>query len=148
MKFGPEWLRNMSTDSTANTSIGGGSIISGGGGGISNSSPNNSSTFSSVNLGSGSGGNGSSSYHYGNSSTIAAQLSTSSSSGQRQFRYGREELLSIFDKNCIMPEILPGYKKLFVEKVQVPLALTPSTDEEIFAQTSAVPTVIAKNICT
>lgn len=47
-----------------------------------------------------------------------------------EFRYGREEMLSLFDKNIKLPEIYAKYKKLFVEKIQCPLALTPPTDDE------------------
>lgn len=48
-----------------------------------------------------------------------------------EYRYGREEMLSLFDRNCLLPQILPSFKKLFVDKVQYPLALTPSSEEEI-----------------
>lgn len=39
-------------------------------------------------------------------------------------------MLSLFDKNLKEPEILPKYKTLYVEKIQYPLALTPSTEDE------------------
>lgn len=45
-------------------------------------------------------------------------------------RYGREEMLALFDKNIKHPEILPRYKNLFVEKMQCPLALTPSAEDD------------------
>lgn len=63
--------------------------------------------------------------------------SSSSNAGSRyplaEFRYGREEMLSLFDKNIKLPDIYNQikYKKLFVDKIQCPLALTPSTDEEL-----------------
>lgn len=48
-----------------------------------------------------------------------------------EYRYGREEMLSLFDKNCKQPELLPKYNNLFIEKMQRPLALTPPyADEE------------------
>lgn len=47
-----------------------------------------------------------------------------------EFRYGREEMLALFDKNIKHPEILPRYKYLFVEKMQCPLALTPSAEDD------------------
>ncbi|GAB0101008.1 hypothetical protein DMENIID0001_171250 [Sergentomyia squamirostris] len=77
MKFGPEWLRNMSNDTGTGT---------------------------------------------GNSAQ-RHQLA--------EFRYGREEMLSLFDKNIKVPEILPKFKNLFVEKIQCPLALTPSTEDDL-----------------
>lgn len=112
MKFGPEWLRNLSTDPTANTSIGS------------------------------SGGSSGNSFNTNSLSTVSSYVNSASNNHlarqQRNmfphFRYGREELLSLFDKSCNLPEILPSYKKLFVDKVQVPLALTPSTDEDFFSQ--------------
>lgn len=47
-----------------------------------------------------------------------------------EFRYGREEMLSLYDKNCKLPELLPKFNKLFIEKMQYPLALLPTTAEE------------------
>lgn len=39
-------------------------------------------------------------------------------------------MLALFDKNIKHPEILPRYKNLFVEKLQCPLALTPSAEDD------------------
>lgn len=47
-----------------------------------------------------------------------------------EFRYGREEMLSLYDKSCKLPELLPKFNKLFIEKMQHPLALLPTTAEE------------------
>lgn len=47
-----------------------------------------------------------------------------------EYRYGREEMLSLFDKNFKQPELLPKYNKLFIEKMQCPLALLPPTADE------------------
>lgn len=48
-----------------------------------------------------------------------------------EYRYGREEMLSLYDKNFKLPELLPKFNKLFIEKMQCPLALLPpSADEE------------------
>lgn len=111
MKFGPEWLRNMSSD------IGGaGQSGPSGGGGLSNMFGQNNNN--SINSGILSNNNS-------NTSNISApryQLA--------EYRYGREEMLLLCDKARI-PEILPKYKKLFVEKMNGPLALTPSTDEDV-----------------
>lgn len=146
MKFGPEWLRNMSADSTASNSMNiGGQIInspgvsgsggSGGGGGFmapsnSNNNISNSSISSSnVNI---------------NANNLHNNINISSSTASRntfpEFRYGREEMLLLFDRNCNIPEILPSFKNLFVERVQFPLALVPSTDEEMIMQATAPPT--------
>lgn len=48
-----------------------------------------------------------------------------------EFRYGREEMLSLFDKNFKLPEVYSKYKKLFVDKIQCPLALTACSEEEV-----------------
>lgn len=105
MKFGPEWLRNMSSD------IGGGQSGQSAGG-ISNLfGQNNNNNINS-------GNNNSTS----NISAPRYQLA--------EYRYGREEMLLLCDKARI-PEILPKYKKLFVEKFNGPLALTPSTDDDV-----------------
>lgn len=48
-----------------------------------------------------------------------------------EFRYGREEMLALFDKTARLPDVYAKYKKLFVEKIQLPLALTPSTDDDV-----------------
>uniref|UniRef100_A0A0K8VHJ1 PERQ amino acid-rich with GYF domain-containing protein CG11148 n=1 Tax=Bactrocera latifrons TaxID=174628 RepID=A0A0K8VHJ1_BACLA len=106
MKFGPEWLRNMSADNTSSSLLSSGSIAGGG--------------------------------------TVMSTSSNSNNGAPRntfpEFRYGREEMLSLFDKNYNMPEILPTFKKIFVEKVQLPLALIPSTDEELLPQVPPVTT--------
>lgn len=39
-------------------------------------------------------------------------------------------MLALFDKNIKHPELLPRYKYLFVEKMQCPLALTPSAEDD------------------
>lgn len=112
MKFGPEWLRNMS----AEPSIGG--VTAGG-------------LNSSLSLHTGGGGGGT-----GN--LLASHHSQQQAAASRnlfpEYRYGREEMLSLFDRNCLLPQILPSFKKLFVDKVQYPLALTPSSEEEMTTQ--------------
>ncbi|XP_052854923.1 GIGYF family protein Gyf isoform X1 [Drosophila gunungcola] len=98
MKFGPEWLRNMSAEPAGSPST--------------------------YNIGTGGP----------NSSIAAHNLGNNTASASRnlfpEYRYGREEMLSLFDRNCLLPQILPSFKKLFVEKVQYPLALTPSSEED------------------
>ncbi|XP_004520931.1 GIGYF family protein CG11148 isoform X2 [Ceratitis capitata] len=132
MKFGPEWLRNMSADNTNSN------LLSSVGTSLSNSGNVMTTSFSN------NGGNGSGSF--GITSNVSSTATTPYSfalaprNAFPEFRYGREEMLSLFDKNYNMPEILPTFKKIFIEKVQLPLALTPSTDEELLPQVSPVST--------
>lgn len=84
MKFGPEWLRNLSGDSCST----GGS----GGGGTTTSSTSR--------------------YHLA------------------EHRYGREEMLALFDRNNKPPEPLTTFSALYVEKTQLPLALIQMTEDE------------------
>ncbi|TDG39640.1 hypothetical protein AWZ03_013937 [Drosophila navojoa] len=118
MKFGPEWLRNMSAEPS---SIGANNLSATAGGGSN-------SGLSLHSLGSGnSGGAG-----VGGGVNMVANPSHTSANRNMfpEYRYGREEMLSLFDRNCLLPQILPSFKKLFIEKVQYPLALTPSSEEE------------------
>lgn len=44
-------------------------------------------------------------------------------------------MLSLYDKNFKLPELLPKFNKLFIEKMHCPLALLPPTaDEEVVSQ--------------
>ncbi|XP_078044339.1 GIGYF family protein Gyf isoform X5 [Augochlora pura] len=83
MKFGPEWLRNLSADSCNN---------GGGGGGTTSLT------------------------------TPRYQLA--------EHRYGREEMLILFDRNCKPPESLTNFSTLYIEKTQPPLALIQMTEDE------------------
>ncbi|EDW10895.1 GIGYF family protein Gyf [Drosophila mojavensis] len=117
MKFGPEWLRNMSAEpSNIGATAGGGS----------------NSGLSLHSLGGGSGGG------TGVSGGVNMLANPSHTAANRnmfpEYRYGREEMLSLFDRNCLLPQILPSFKKLFIEKVQYPLALTPSSEDELNSQ--------------
>ncbi|XP_064537540.1 GIGYF family protein Gyf [Drosophila montana] len=120
MKFGPEWLRNMSAEpSTVGSNNVSGTAAAGG----------LNSALSIHSLVGGGGGSG------GGVNMLAGQGHTAASRNMfPEYRYGREEMLSLFDRNCLLPQILPSFKKLFVEKVQYPLALTPSSEEEINSQ--------------
>ncbi|XP_053969044.1 GIGYF family protein Gyf isoform X1 [Anastrepha ludens] len=132
MKFGPEWLRNMADNTN---------LLSSGGTSLSNSG-NVVTTSSNSNNGGSSGGH----HSFGIISNVTTPAITQFSYALAprntfpEFRYGREEMLSLFDKNYNMPEILPAFKTIFVEKVQLPLALTPSTDEELLPQAPPIPT--------
>ncbi|XP_029052326.1 GRB10-interacting GYF protein 2 isoform X2 [Osmia bicornis bicornis] len=83
MKFGPEWLRNLSGDNCNNSGGGGGST---------------------------------------SLTTPRYQLA--------EHRYGREEMLILFDRNCKPPEPLTSFSSLYVEKTQLPLALIQMTEDE------------------
>lgn len=60
----------------------------------------------------------------GNSSS-----SVTNSGGSTKYRYGREEVIAAFAKDLKPPEIF--YKKLFVEKLQPPMALNPADEENV-----------------
>ncbi|XP_025075378.1 GRB10-interacting GYF protein 2 isoform X3 [Pogonomyrmex barbatus] len=47
-----------------------------------------------------------------------------------EHRYGREEMLALYDRNCKPPEPLTTFPTLYVEKAQPPLALVPMTEDE------------------
>lgn len=143
MKFGPEWLRNMSADITSISSNVGQNTTSATMSSCvmtttsstnSTTSPNTGSSLSNIN---------------NNTNQSQINLLTNTPIPRNlfpEFRYGREEMLSLFEKTCSMPEILPSYKNLYVEKVQYPLALTPSSEEEMVAQGPSLPSVSTANI--
>lgn len=146
MKFGPEWLRNMSNDMGTSSSGGGGGLSSGigsiGGSGIGNvgGGNNNSHNYSYTAASNTSSNTLSSSSNnigvnnFNNSNNNSSNLLSNLVSPRYQlaeFRYGREEMLSLFDKSIQIPEILPKFRKLFVEKIQCPLALSPSSEDEV-----------------
>ncbi|KAH8385440.1 hypothetical protein KR009_007705 [Drosophila setifemur] len=92
---------------------------------LRNMSAEPSGSSSTNNIGSGGQNSSVALHNFGNNSTTA-----SSRNLFPEYRYGREEMLSLFDRNCLLPQILPSFKKLFVDKVQYPLALTPSSEED------------------
>ncbi|XP_046669270.1 GIGYF family protein Gyf-like isoform X3 [Homalodisca vitripennis] len=47
-----------------------------------------------------------------------------------EFRYGREEMLALFDRSILPPDLLKPMQGLYVDKTQLPLALIQMTDEE------------------
>ncbi|KAK6618626.1 hypothetical protein RUM43_013017 [Polyplax serrata] len=48
-----------------------------------------------------------------------------------EHRYGREEMLALFDRNVRAPDPLVKLQGLYVEKTQIPMALLTMTEEEI-----------------
>lgn len=49
--------------------------------------------------------------------------------GSSTYRYGREEIIAVFSRDLEPPELF--YKKLFVEKLQPPVALNPEEEESV-----------------
>ena len=47
-----------------------------------------------------------------------------------EHRYGREEMLALFDRSVLAPEPLRSIGGLYVEKLQLPLALIQMSEEE------------------
>ncbi|XP_031339420.1 GRB10-interacting GYF protein 2 isoform X2 [Photinus pyralis] len=56
-----------------------------------------------------------------------------------EYRYGREEMLALHDKNLRPPISLTGFPSLYSEQVLPPLALIPQTDEDRGWQSRPVP---------
>lgn len=52
-----------------------------------------------------------------------------------EHRYGREEMLALFDRNYKAPDPLTGFTGLYVPKPQLPLALINMTEEENVSNT-------------
>lgn len=48
-----------------------------------------------------------------------------------EYRYGREEMLALFDKNLKPPATLSQFRLLFSEQLLSPVALLPTTEEEV-----------------
>lgn len=167
MKFGPEWLRNMSSDMGNSGGVGGG----GGGGGSSSTGAvgsgggsNNNFSLSTSSSSSGASNNigghhnnfgGGDGFGVNNNNNSNSSLNNNSGGGLNnssvggggagtnsqplqqpryqlaEFRYSREEMLSLFARTIRLPEILPKFKKLFIADCQGPLALTPSTEDDV-----------------
>ncbi|KAF5274864.1 hypothetical protein FQA39_LY07046 [Lamprigera yunnana] len=85
MNFGPEWLRNLSSEGSTGTGSGGGTRY---------------------------------------------QLA--------DYRYGREEMLALFEKGLRAPNSLTNFSPLYSEQVLPPLALIPPTDDDRGWQSSRV----------
>ncbi|XP_073976493.1 uncharacterized protein isoform X7 [Rhodnius prolixus] len=102
MKFGPEWLRNLSE-----TPVGGAGTTTGTSGGVT-------------------GGTGSS----GTNTTSSAPPQPQVRYQLAEFRYGREEMLALFSNSLVPPDSLRQLAGLYVEKAQPPLALSIMSDEE------------------
>uniref|UniRef100_A0A182N5I7 GYF domain-containing protein n=1 Tax=Anopheles dirus TaxID=7168 RepID=A0A182N5I7_9DIPT len=110
--------------SSSGSAIGGGNGGGGGGGGAAAAGLTNSSSSGGGNAAANNGGTGA-----GTAAATAVRYPLA------EFRYGREEMLALFDGRTLKtPEILVNYKNLFVDKPQQPLALTPCPEEELTAE--------------
>ena len=159
LKFGPDWLRALSSDSSTSAPTSPWSGGSGGGGGTPGLSNNNSSASGGGGNGFGGGGtNHHQGYHQhqsynsgggysrsystpgvGTGSSTGSQPSTSTNRFKpSEFRYTREEVLSLYDKNLAPPEFLPAFGTLFIEKMQPPLAFSQPSEEELVRSSDAV----------
>ncbi|KAL0130742.1 hypothetical protein PUN28_002396 [Cardiocondyla obscurior] len=58
-----------------------------------------------------------------------------------EYRYGREEMLALFDRNCKPSELLTSLPALYVEKTQLPLALITMTEDETRMWNGGIPNV-------
>jgi len=47
-----------------------------------------------------------------------------------EFRYGREEMLALFDRTIRPPDHLAKFKDLYVEKTQIPVCMLPQPPDE------------------
>lgn len=47
-----------------------------------------------------------------------------------EHRYGREEMLALFDQSYKAPDMLESFSTIYIEKPQLPLALLQMTEEE------------------
>lgn len=136
IKFGPEWLRNMSND-TSGLSTSSATTSGTGGGGGNFPFSNNRMYFSQINLFFFLSFSFRSSFHFklndcylNNPHDLFSFLHIETRYPLAEYRYGREEMLSLYDKNFKLPELLPKFNKLFLEKMQSPLALIPPTADE------------------
>jgi hypothetical protein len=169
LKFGPDWLRALSSDSSTSAPTSPWSGGSGGGGGTPGLSNNNNSPSSGGGNGFGGRESNHQGYHqrqsynsggdsyssrssYGGSSGYTASSSSSQSSASTnrfkpsEFRYTREEVLSLYDKNLAPPEFLPAFGTLFIEKMQPPLAFSQPSEDELVSIVSMQNIFIIHNV--
>ena len=162
LKFGPDWLRALSSD----TGTGSGGDAGGGIGGGRNIGGGNNSAWNMGSAGGGGGGGVERNHSGASHPPFSAVLNSSSSSSQQyhhqqqtnsspgqpkdrsppgngggggsnrlyklpEFKYSREEMLALYDKNLPPPNYLPTFGTLFVEKMQPPMAFSQASEEEI-----------------
>lgn len=78
----------------------------------------------------GAGGGGSSNSSTTASSNSMAMNTDSAPIIMAQFRYGREEMLLLFNRCNVPPDPLKSMQGLYVEKKQMPINLITLTEEE------------------
>lgn len=146
LKFGPDWLRALSSD-TANNAGGGDtggrvSLHGGGGegwgGGMRHAMNMNSAIqrdySATVSIQQHVSFQHQSQNSQNKDGKDFQQLSSSNSLNRfkpSEFRYSREEMLSLYDKNLGAPGYLQAFGTLLIEKMQPPLAFSQPSEEEI-----------------
>ncbi|XP_037869544.1 GIGYF family protein Gyf isoform X13 [Bombyx mori] len=127
IKFGPLWLRNMPRERTASsppnsqnpssaTSSGGGATSPGASGATASGTPTPSGTGNTAN-------------NSGTSKVLLAKL-----------RYGREEMLALYDRNTEAPAELKAIETLYQPRGKPPAALDNTFEEERDTARSVPPT--------
>ncbi|RVE53089.1 hypothetical protein evm_002186 [Chilo suppressalis] len=117
IKFGPEWLRNLAREGNASTS---------GNNNQSAVSPNSSNSGA---TGSPSGGNTASGSSPANTSTTPQNVSPKVKLAK--LRYGREEMLALYDRNSDAPPELKYVDILYQPRGKAPLALNNTFEDDI-----------------
>ncbi|XP_022832774.1 GIGYF family protein CG11148-like isoform X3 [Spodoptera litura] len=117
IKFGPEWLRNLSRERSARSN--------------NNHNVNPSSGTSSM-AGSSGGPVGATS---ANAQSSAASSSTNSTTPSKvllaKLRYGREEMLALYDRNAEAPPELKGIETLYQPRGKQPAALNNTFEDDV-----------------
>ncbi|CAG9782022.1 unnamed protein product [Diatraea saccharalis] len=117
IKFGPEWLRNLARE--GNTGTSGNNIQSA-------MSPNSANTGA---TGSSSGGNAASGSNSGNTSNTSQNISPKVQLAK--LRYGREEMLALYDRTSEAPPELKFIELLYQPRGKAPFALNNTFEDEI-----------------
>jgi len=154
LKFGPDWLRALSSDTGNSPGDGNGTmerepLDRSSGWGPPGGSRNNAMIFQKEHS-SHSTSHFSSSYHHQHHHTQSNHYMSNKDSGKlntsftssapetpltrgkpSDFAYSREEMLAMYDKNLPAPDFLVRFENLFVEKMQLPLAFSQLSEEEL-----------------
>jgi hypothetical protein len=137
MKFGPQWIRTLtdgaaptsaSTTTTSNTNSTSNQL--------NNDNPinplYNNSAVQSSNNGSNSSGNSSSSSSSNNNNNNNNTNNLGAGKYKlAEYRYGREEMLALYEPGMEAPDDIKMFTDLFVEKARMPMAMTQMSEEEV-----------------
>jgi len=127
MKFGPQWIRTL-TDGAAPTNNNAPNVNT------TSSSSTSSSATSNQNHHNNNNNNSSNTFNSTSSSNSANNNGTTTTSKYKmaEYRYGREEMLALFDVGSDDKlDDIRRFADLFVEKPRMPMAMTPMSEEEI-----------------